>query len=338
MPSYNTRRRGRSLNRKNKFRKTQRNSTNKARSEEPRREENNSKEIGSGSFGIVSRPPARCNSFYNKNFNQNAFREAFYNPNYVSKLTTHWSASKEIDIALAIKERIPTYYEYFCLGEFICPAPESKSINRNGDEYDTYIIMPYCGIPFSQIIRNDVIAPMSIFELCYILTALQKLVHGIQLLHMNHIFHNDIHEDNILYDSETYTLRLIDFGLSNTHSDIKNADSTVIIRAELSDMDKFIDNVIRTYTRYILDSRIFRPEIRKTYPSINKFYYQLSDFFFEISRIKNPENQARYHKANLLTRYILTRHNRDLNIINEFKKLKGINYYLEHENNNNNNE
>ena len=62
MPSHNTRRRGRSLNRKNKFRKTQRNRRNKARSEEPRREENNSKEIGSGSFGIVSRPPAKCNS------------------------------------------------------------------------------------------------------------------------------------------------------------------------------------------------------------------------------------------------------------------------------------
>ena len=54
MPRH-TIRRGRSLNRNNRFRRTRR-KNGRAKSLELRRKNNNSEEIGAGGFGIVSRP------------------------------------------------------------------------------------------------------------------------------------------------------------------------------------------------------------------------------------------------------------------------------------------
>ena len=329
MPSFNTRkRRGRIFNRHNK---TVRNGNRRSRSLEPRKK-NTSEEIGSGGFGIVSRPAARCDSFINKNFNQNVYREAYYNnPNYISKLTEHSSAERELEIGNAIKDLIPTYYDYFCLVEFMCSAPESKSINRNGDFYGTYAISPYCGIPFSELLRQDIVAPMNVFELCYLLTALQQMVEGLRLLHVNHIFHKDIHDGNILYDSENYMLRLIDFGLAENHSDIKNVNSPIIISGELHDLDMLINNVINPFIEYLLDSRINEADIRSEYPSIDKFYYQIRKFYGRMSAIKNPKNKVSFNNADRLEQ-----DTRLLNIVHQFKKLKGINDYLNGANNNNN--
>jgi serine/threonine protein kinase len=329
MPRH-TIRRGRSLNRNNRFRRTHRNNT-RAKSAELRRKNNNSEEIGSGGFGIVSRPPARCDSFYNKNFNQNAFREAFYNPNYISKLTEFSGASHELEIGNTIREQIPNYYDYFCLGEFICKAPDSKSINMGYNTYDTYLVVPYCGKPFSDILREDIISPMNVFELCYLLTALQELIKGIRFLHLNHIFHKDIHDGNILYDSENYILRLIDFGLSEDYSDIKNVNSPIIINSELHDNEMIVDNIIMPYIEYLLNSRINLRNVRNAHPAINKFYYQIREFYGLTSKIKNPNNKSSYNNSNSLTK-----DTRLLNIIHQFRQLKGINYYLEHENNANN--
>ncbi len=330
MPRH-TIRRGRSLNRNNRFRRTRR-KNGRAKSLELRRKNNNSEEIGAGGFGIVSRPPARCDSFFNKNFNQNVFREAYYNNNYVSKLTEYTGAIRELEIAYTIREKIPNHYDYFCLGEFICKAPDSKAINKGFDTYDTYLIMPYCGKPFSDTLREDVVSPMNIFDLCYLLTALQELITGIRLLHLNHIFHNDIHDGNVLYDSENYTLRLIDFGLSENYSDIKNDNAPIIIDTELHDNAMLVKHIIVPYIKHLLGSRIKLSSIRSAYPAINKFYYQIREYYRLISKIKNPKNEPRYNNSNSLTR-----DTRLLNVIHQFRQLNGINYYIEEEKNTTNN-
>ena len=334
MPSFNTRkRRGRVFNRRTN---TVRNVHKRSKSLEPRKK-NTSEEIGSGGFGIVSRPPARCDTFINKNFNQNAFREAYYgNPNFISKLTEYSSAQRELDIALAIKDEIPNYGDYFCLVEFICNAPESKSINRNGDWYGTYAISPYCGTPLKQYLRDDIIAPVNIFELCYLVPALQTMIRGLQQLHLKHIFHKDIHDENILYDSDTGLLRLIDFGLADDFRKIKNDNHPVIISEEHHDLDMLVKNVIMPLLEFLLDSRINDPEIHIKYPYIEDFHYQIREFYGKAYAIMNPKNGEKFRNVDKETQ--LTRL---LNVVHYFKQLKSVNElaepYFEVANNNNNN-
>jgi len=135
-----TRRRSRSLNRGKRGRTYRKISNRRTRSLEPYI--NNSEEIGSGGSGIVSRPPAKCDSLLNKKnkkkkFNQNDLGAAYYgNPNYISKLTEYYSAERELEIGIAIKDVIPNYEDYFCLVEFICNAPTSKHISLGGDYYN----------------------------------------------------------------------------------------------------------------------------------------------------------------------------------------------------------
>jgi serine/threonine protein kinase len=198
------------------------------------------------------------------------------------------------------------------------------------DNYDTYLIVPYCGKPFSDILREDIVSPMNVYELCYLLTALQELISGIRFLHLNHIFHNDIHDGNILYDSENYALRLIDFGLSEDYSDIKNDNAPIIIDTELHDNAMLINNIIVPYIEHLLDSRINLRSVRNAHPAIDKFYYQIREFYGLISKIKNPKNEPKYNNSNSLTR-----DTRLLNLIHQFRQLNGINYYLEQNNNNN---
>ena len=334
MPKNYTRRRGRSLNIYNKFRKTNRNIRSK--SLQPLKN-NNSEEIGSGGFGIVSRPPARCDSFINKNFNQNAWRAAYYgNPNYISKLTEYSSASRELEIGNTIKDEIAFYDDYFCLVEFICNAPQSKSINRNGDFYGTYAISPYCGIPLQQYLRFDIPAPINIFELCNLVTSLQNLIRGIQQLHLKHIYHKDIHDENILYDSDSGIMRLIDFGLSDDFRKIKNDNHLVIISEEHHDLDMLVKNVILPLVEYVLDDpRMSDTKIHIKYPYVEDFYYQLRNYYGKTNVIMNPKNKNSFRNSDKEEQLV-----RLLNVVHYFRELKSINElaepYFEHANNYNN--
>jgi serine/threonine protein kinase len=337
MPSFNTKKqRGRLFN---KFNKTLRNnikrSNKRSKSLEPPKNIN-SEEIGSGGFGIVSRPPAKCNSFINENFNQNALKAAYYgNPNYISKLTEYTSAIRELEIALAIKEEIPSYDDYFCLVEFICNAPESKTIIRDGDFYGTYAISPYGGIPFSEYLREDIQAPISIFELCNFVPALQLLIQGIYQIHKKHIYQKDIHTENILYDSNSGLLRLIDFGLADDFRRIKNDNRPVIINEEHHDMDMLLKNVIIPLVKFILDDeRINNSRTYIKYPFIEDFYYQMEEFYDKIGDIMNP-----YKKESFRNISIKDQLTRILNVVYHFQKLKNINqlsyqYYETYNNNN----
>lgn len=332
MSSLNTRKeRGRIYTHKNK--KTIHN-TKRSKSLEP--VTNNSEEIGAGGFGIVSRPPARCDSFLNKNFNQNAWRAAYYgNPNYISKLTEYSSAERELEVGIAIKDVIPNYENFFCLVEFICNAPESKSINRNGDYYNTYAISPYCGTPLDKYMRYDNIAPVNIFELCNLVPSIQYMTGGLIKLHLNHIYHKDIHGENILYDSDSGLCRLIDFGLADDLRHIKSHNSPVIIGQEHHDLDMLVKNIIIPLIEYLLDSRINESKIHIKYPYVEDFYYQLREFHGQAYSIMNPPKKNAFKEVDIeeqLTRLI--------NVVYYFRKLKSLDQIIDENysrvNNNNN--
>jgi len=326
-----TRRRSRSLNRGKRGRTYRKNSNRRARSLEPYI--NNSEEIGSGGFGIVSRPPAKCDSFLNKNFNQNAWRAAYYgNPNYISKLTEYSSAQRELDTALAIKDVIPNYEDYFCLVEFICNAPVSKSIKRGGDDYNTYAISPYCGITLEDYIRSDITAPINIFELCYLVPSLQYMIRGLQIMHIHHIYHKDIHEGNILYDSDSGLMRLIDFGLSDDRRNIKNDNHPAIINEELHDLDMLITYVIKPLIEFLLHSRISIPSVHSKYPYIEDFYYELQRFNGVMNSIMNPKYKNKYENVTDNEEKLV----RLLNVVDKFKEIKSVDEIAKQYNNNNN--
>lgn len=319
MPTHTTRRRGRSLNRNNRLRRTHRNNT-RPKSAEPPKKNNNSEEIGSGGFGIVSRPPARCDSFINKNFNQNAWRAAYYgNPNYISKITESTSAERELNIGIAIKETIPNYDDYFCLVEFICNAPASESFNRNGDFYGSYAISPYCGITLNQYLREDIVAPVSVFELCHLVPALQFLIRGLQQLHLKHIYHKDIHDENILFDSNSGALRLIDFGLSDDLRHIKSDYNPAIIYDEFHDLDMVLKNVITPLLEFLLNSRITDSITHIRYPYIEDFYYEIKEYYGKINTFINPTKKKGFNEVDAEER--LTRL---LNAVHYFKEIKSI--------------
>lgn len=308
MPGH-TRRRGRSLNRNNRFRRTNRRNNGRAKSLPPQ-QNIKSEEIGSGGFGVVSRPPARCGSFVSKNINEDAFREVYAgNNNYISKLTESYSAERELNIGIAIKERIPEYYYYYCLVEFICNAPEKKSIERNGDYYGTYAISPYCGVPLKSYFKSINVAPYNMFELYHSLPMLQNLVYGILLLHDNNIVHQDIHDGNILYDKEYELLRLIDFGLAvdfNKNNQNKprannnplNINDPKVISAKLHDIEQLIDNIILPYFDRILEYRnnipINNAKLFRDYPELEEFLSNIRELNGKYDRYKNPFGETSY--------------------------------------------
>jgi hypothetical protein len=315
MPRHQTR--GRSLNRAGPRRRTVNrrrarsvNSNNKVKNEE----------IGSGGFGVVSRPPQMCGRYISneKNFNAEAFREVYLgNPDYISKITELSGAQLELQIGNRIKALMPDFDNYFCLIEFICEAPESKSFERNGDLYGTYAIAPYCGIPLSKLIERRIPPPVSVFELCFLVTALQHLTRGLTRLHTFHIYHQDIHLDNILWDTDSALMRLIDFGLAQAPPDLRNNDP-VIINLELTDCEKLIENAIKPVVLYVLESDILEVG-RRRYPYIDDFYYQLREFNGRIDSILNPSRGNSFNRVNReeqVTRY--------LNVILQFLQIQTV--------------
>lgn len=313
MPKH-TRRRGRSLNRNNRFRRTNRRNNGRARSLPPQ-QNIKSEEIGSGGFGVVSRPPARCGSFISKNINanQNAFREVYAGDNnYISKLTEYYAAEKELNIGLAIKERIPEYYYYYCLVEFICNAPESKSIERNGDYYGTYAISPYCGVTLTNYFKSVEAAPFNKFELYHSLPMFRSLVIGILLLHDNNIVHQDIHEGNILYEKEYGLLRLIDFGLGvdfnrnnqnnpRTNNNPLNINDPKVISAKLHDIEQLLDNIILPYFDKLLQYRNTIPnsnaKLFRDYPELEEFLSNIRELNGKYDRYKNPSGETSFARV-----------------------------------------
>jgi serine/threonine protein kinase len=318
MPRHQTR--GRSLNRAGPRRHTV-NNRRRARSLNANRKIKN-EEVGSGGFGVVSRPPQMCGRYISneENFNSAAFRETYLgNPEYISKLTEYSGAKHELDIGIYIKDHIDDYQNYVCLVEFICQAPEDKSIEVNGDLYGTYAIAPYCGIPLSKLVEKDIPPPVNVFELCFLITALQHLTRAVSRLHRARIFHQDIHTDNILWDSDTGLMRLIDFGLAqNLSGERLNNNSPVIINAELADWERTVQNVIIPVVKYVLDSDIL-DRARSKYSYVEDFYYHLREFNGRIQSILNPRNApfARANNEEKVTRF--------LNVILQFREIPSLN-------------
>ena len=155
--------------------------------------------IGEGATGSVYRPALPCIE-----------GTKYSTDEYVSKVVEFTTAEREFSASEYIKNAIPSYNKYFCLVEHYCQFEPTNNINTGPPtEFRDYLsISPFCGEAVSYVLRKENITE-SIFIgiLFYTIT----LIEGIRRLHDVNVIHGDIHIGNILYDSKTRKLRLIDF-------------------------------------------------------------------------------------------------------------------------------
>jgi serine/threonine protein kinase len=193
--------------------------------------------IGIGVVGAVHRPPLRCVNSNNGN--------KFNSDEYVSKITDDIVAKHEYNIAKYIKQKITDYYKYYCLVEYICPYSGETNNKMEIMVKNPYLaISRYCGVSLHDIFdrhnenrnnignnnansvtnsvtnsgANNTTVNVIVNEntIIAILRGLFNLIKGIQLLHNNNIHHLDLHPGNVLYDSKSKKLYLIDFNLAST--------------------------------------------------------------------------------------------------------------------------
>jgi serine/threonine protein kinase len=205
--------------------------------------------VGEGGFGIVSRPPSQCDIFKSDKDKIDYHHKYFKNKKYISKLTEYMSAEKELEIGKIVKKIIPNWKDYYCFVEFECPAPEHLYVRTGLDDYlDTYAIAPYCGITLEGILKGT--QSISYYQLCCLIESVKGLVSGLNLLHNNQLYHQDIHSENVLYSLEDKKLRFIDFGVTVNLQEKKKLkgnnweSDNSIITAKKEDLEKLIFNII----------------------------------------------------------------------------------------------
>lgn len=330
MSSSKTKRRTKSLNRhNNKFRKTR-------RSKSAERYTNiNAEKIGEGGFGIVSRPPARCAHFFSesskninqRNINSTVFQETYYkNPNYISKLGEWDSAIKEFKIGEIVKNNIKDWRNYYCFIEFICGAPKEKQIQIGPDEFqDTYAIAPYCGITLNTILLENYY--MNPKELCNLIDALKELVIGLGKLHRLQIYHQDIHDENILFNPKDGKLRWIDFGLTLDLFDDKKKFGNnwekhpSIITAKHFDTENLIYYIIEPTLVFIYYRLNTLKKSGKLDKSLEKCYEQVKYYLDIIPEEPQNLNYPNQFKAfNKYIKFKTTLKNTHNNFVVEFIK------------------
>lgn len=298
MPSFKTRRRVKSLNRGQTFKKNSR----RSKSAEPYKNINAEK-IGEGGFGIVSRPPARCAKFFSensgninqRNINSTVFQETYYkNPNYISKLGEYDGLKRELEIGHIVKDNVKYWRDYYCFTEFICDAPNDKHIRTGVNDYqDTYGIAPYCGITLKSIIDGKY--HMSSSELCCLLDAVKQAAIGLGRLHRIYVYHQDIHDENILFNPEDRKLRWIDFGLATDHYDIKNSQDPIIISARMGDTEGLLFRVIKPTLEFI-ENRLKSAKDAKSKHCLDKVTEYLDKMPKELDDYGLPDRYRQFSK------------------------------------------
>jgi len=163
------------------------------------------KEIGRGISGVVFYPALQC--------------EGAPKGDYVSKLTTRAIAEKEMEFATIIKQHIPDgaiYGEYMCKSDFtmqVYATPYDTCVfsKYGGKTINTYIAdeMEYYYYKFEQY--RDKITPEKLRVAEELLVALEELREHVIKMNKDGLYHNDIWQENIVYNETTKKAYLIDF-------------------------------------------------------------------------------------------------------------------------------
>jgi serine/threonine protein kinase len=296
--------------------------------------------VGEGGYGIVSRPPSKCGQFFSetnntlnnnqKNVNRIVYQNTYFgNKNYISKLTEYFEASKELNIGNTIKKNITNWRDYFCFIEFLCEAPKEKHIRVGMNDYqDTYAIAPYCGITLKDILDEKY--KISLDRICCLVDSVRELIIGLGKLHWIQVFHQDIWDENVLFNPEDGKLRLIDWGLADDLYEEKKRNENrwesipVIVNSQLTDLDNLIFDILKPvlqFVGYTIDN--YRKKLNKTGKELPEKLKNCLDeadhFLSEIpERVEEEDfpNRKKNEKAFLRFKYDLKE--KYVNLIKEF--------------------
>ena len=184
------------------------------------------KPVNSGGFGCIFKPPLKCSNSSPPG-------------NYVSKLMTKEDAIEEFENIKQFEQilnKIPNYGNYFLvknislctpaklskkdLKDFdkICMNLDSKTYNKDNinDKLSSLglINIPDAGVDLNTSLHNmiSLLKGLSISTTCLLNYYKMQFSHE-----QTRIYHNDIKPTNIMIDSETDSIKIIDYGISSIY-------------------------------------------------------------------------------------------------------------------------
>lgn len=185
------------------------------------------KPINSGGFGCIFKPPLKCSNSSPPD-------------NYISKLMTKEDAIEEFENIKQFEQmlnKIPNYGDYFLVKNIsLCtPAKLSKSdlkdfdkicmnldnrvYNQNNinDKLTTLgiINIPDAGVDLKYFINQHDFSPKRFVYINNLL--IELLQNAIVPMNKLGIYHNDIKPTNIMIDTDTDSIKLIDYGISSIY-------------------------------------------------------------------------------------------------------------------------
>ena len=185
------------------------------------------KPVNSGGFGCIFKPPLKCSNSSPPG-------------NYVSKLMTKEDAIEEFENIKQFEQilnKIPNYGDYFLvknislctpaklskkdLKDFdkICMNLDSKTYNKNNinDKLPSLglINIPDAGVDLKYFITQHDFSPKRFVYINNLL--IELLQNAIVPMNKLGIYHNDIKPTNIMIDSETDSIKIIDYGISSIY-------------------------------------------------------------------------------------------------------------------------
>lgn len=102
-----------------------------------------------------------------------------------------------------------------CNKNILCVIEHFESLDEN---YQYVIVLPYLD---NYLTLDRAVLKMNKKQINYVL---DELVHLIDELNKNGIYHSDIHESNILVRLSPFDLKLIDFGNCNTKQEVSDIE------------------------------------------------------------------------------------------------------------------
>lgn len=191
-------------------------------------DKHNSVILGQGSFGCVIKPSPKCEkeliTIRNDNINDT-----------VAKIYTSTDASieksitTEVDIAKTLA-KWDTKNQYFVIPIKLCLNKRESLLPFNAFhkcediplKQDNFklLIMEYEGKDIIELLTSYKKKYQSKLPIKIWISLLNNILKGVEVLIKHEYIHQDIKPDNVTYSSSTNVLKLLDFGLSKSFSDV----------------------------------------------------------------------------------------------------------------------
>jgi serine/threonine protein kinase len=221
------------------------------------------KELGRGRYGYTYNPPLKCTRSEKQN-NANASR--------ISKIFTREDNSddglyKEYANGLLVKELDPTG-EWSITPELMCPLDKAQTNTNfkrlNTSKFKQQIIYKYGGVTLGSILKKvgewdpynsegPDTRKYDVQSFKLYISLVKTLLHILPRLHVKYI-HDDLHDNNILFNPDDGKLRIIDFGrlepLNLTVRKLKHASKN----AEQKSEETYIDLAKQIDYKHVYDN------------------------------------------------------------------------------------